>query len=213
MTITVRSISALEGGAEVLIAVRLASGENFEDRRLILPMQSCVDLRVQKGEIGEELFEELSSEAEIYAALKRGMNILGYGACSERSLVLKLRSKGFSRTVSEAAARRLCERGYINESEDARREAERCLKKYWGRKRIEAQLYSKGFSREAAHIALESLDEVDFSDLCATLISKKMRSLPMEANEQKKLFASLMRYGYTSSEVKKALMILGDKFS
>lgn len=205
MTISVISISAQNGGSEAVVTVRLASGENFEDRMLVLSMQTYAELRLEKGEISEESFDELQREAKIYSALKRGMNILGYGACSEKNLVLKLRSKGFSRYVSEEAARRLCERGYIDESEDARREAERCLKKYWGRKRIEAQLYSKGYSHEAVDMAIESLADVDFSELCAELITKKIRSLPSDESGRRKLFASLVRYGYTSTEIKNAL--------
>lgn len=204
MTISVRSVSAQNGGSEAVVKIRLNSGDNFEDKIFVLSMQSYAELRVEKGEISEERFDELQRAAEIYSALKRGMNILGYGSCSERNLVLKLRSKGISRDIAQEAAKLLCARGYINEREDACREAERCVKKYWGARRIEAQLYSKGYSSEAIDAALDSLGNVDFVALCSELISKRFAE-PRDETEKKRLFASLMRYGYSSSQIKRAI--------
>ena len=205
MTISVRSVSARNGGSEAVVKVRLSSGDNFEDKVFVLSMQSYAELRVGKGEISEENFDELQRAAEIYSALKRGMNILGYGSCSGRNLVLKLRSKGVSRDVAQEAAKLLCERGYINEREDACREAERCLKKHWGARRIEAQLHSKGYSCEAIDAAMDSLVEVDFATLCAELISKRVGKIPEAEGDKRKLFSSLARYGYTPSEIKNAI--------
>ena len=204
MTVTITSISALNGGAEVSVSVRLSEGENFEKRQLLLLSRQYAELRPEKGEIDIESFERLLAESEVCAAVKRGMNILGYGACSEKNMTLKLRSKGFSRETAQRAAEYLCELGYINEREDARREAERCVKKYWGRKRIAAALYEKGYSEGAVSRALEALDEYDFSKICAELIKRKFKSVPEDRDEQRKLFASLLRYGYSSSEIKNA---------
>ena len=208
MRIEIRSISALNAGAEISLAVMLSDGENSEKRSLVLLARQFAALRPEKGEISEEHFDTLSEAAEICAALKRGMNILGYGSCSKKNMRIKLRSKGFAADVADSAAEYLEELGYINEKNDAAREAERCVAKYWGRRRIAAALYEKGYSESAVRGAVESLDGVDFEERCVTLIKKKFRYLPEEMNERKKLFAALVRYGYTSSEIKNAIHTL-----
>lgn len=208
MRIEILSISASNGGADIVLAVRLSDGENSEKRSLVLLARQFAELRPEKGEISEERFDELSEAAEICAAVKRGMNILGYGACSKKNMRLKLCSKGFAAGVAESAAEYLEELGYINEKKDASREAERCIVKYWGRRRIAAALYEKGYSESAVRGAIESLVGVDFEERCVTLIKKKFRYLPKETNERKKLFAALLRYGYSSSEIKNAFCII-----
>ncbi|MBO5416543.1 MAG: regulatory protein RecX [Clostridia bacterium] len=208
MTVTVTSVRAINGGSDIVLSVCLSDGEHSEKRELVLLSRQYAALRPEKGEISEESFDELSEAAEICAAVKRGMNILGYGACSEKNMRLKLRSKGFGAEVAASAAEYLVELGYINEEKDAEREAERCVGKYWGRRRIAAALYEKGYSEAAVRGAIESLGEVDFEGRCVSLIEKKFRGLPEDANEKKKLFASLLRYGYSPSEIKNAFYII-----
>ncbi|MBQ8140678.1 MAG: regulatory protein RecX [Clostridia bacterium] len=208
MIIEITSVSARSGGAEVELGVRICNGENFETKRIVLLSRRYAELSVTSGSVSQECFEELELEAEICRAVKRGMYILGYGASSKKNMVLKLRSKGFSREISETASEYLCELGYINEEKDAVCEAERCLKKYWGRRRISASLYEKGYSDEAVRAALESLRGVDFSERCAELIRKRFRVVPDEPRELQKLIASMVRYGYSSSEIKEALSMI-----
>ena len=210
MKITITSISALAGGAEVSLTVRISDGERFETKTLVLLARQYAELRPAKEDIDCEKFELLLSEAEICSAVKRGMNILGYGACSEKNMALKLRSKGFSKDTAARAAEYLRQLGYINEVEDAAREAERCLKKGWGRRRIASALFEKGYSHEAAEKVLSALDEVDFSDICAQLVLKKFRGIPEDISERRKLTASLVRYGYTSGEIKNAFKRLSN---
>ncbi len=208
MTLEILSISALNGGSEIALTVRISDGENSEKRTLLLLTAQFAELRPEKGEISEERFDELSAAALVCSAVKRGMNILGYGACSEKNMRLKLRAKGFSPDAAESAAEYLRKLGYINEENDAAREAEKALAKGWGRRRIAAALYEKGYSESATRKSLETLEDVDFNQRCAALIQKKFKGLPEEINERKKLFAALMRYGYSASEIKNAFYII-----
>lgn len=213
MTAEVTSISAINAGAEIVIEIKLIEGENFEKRKVILLARQYAELRIHKGEIDRESAEELLLEGEVCAAVKRGMKILGYGACSEKNMALKLRSKGFDKDISLRASKYLLELGYINEGEDAVREAERCLKKYWGIKRIAAVLYEKGYSESAVRLAISELEEYDFTELCVALIEKRFGEIPDGREEQRKLFASLVRYGHTPSDIKKAFSIVAEKKS
>ena len=208
MTINIASITAKNGGAELCVRVRISNGENSETRELFLLARQYAELRPQKGEISEDFFEELVSASNVCSAVKRGMYILGYGACSGKNMILKLRSKGFNRETATAAAEHLCELGYINESEDAAREAEKALKKGWGRRRIAAMLCEKGFCGEAVENAMESIGDYDFSSACAAVVRKKFGSVPEDSEGRKKIFAALLRYGYSSAEIKNAFSML-----
>ncbi len=210
MRIEILSIAALNGGSEISLSIRISDGENSEKRTLVLLSRQFAELRPERGEIDAERFEELEAAAIVCSAVKRGMNILGYGACSEKNMRLKLRTKGFDADIARTAAAYLRELGYINESNDASREAERCVRKLWGRRRIVAALYEKGYSEEAVREALDLLDEVDFEEKCASLIRKKFGGVPEDARERQKLFAALARYGYSTSEIKNAFHIIGN---
>ena len=52
------------------------------------------------------------------------------------------------------------------------------------------------------------LAEVDFVSNCKTLIQKHYGAIPGEVGEQRKMFASLTRYGYSLSEIKAALQLI-----
>lgn len=211
MTIEVTSISAINAGAEVVIEIKISEGENFEKRKVILLARQYAELRVHKGEIDRDYLDTLISEGEVCAAVKRGMNILGYGACSEKNMAFKLRAKGFDKESALRASKYLSELGYINECDDAEREAERCIKKLWGIKRIVAFLYEKGYTDTAVRLVVSKLEEYDFTGSCVALIERKFRALPEDREEQKKLFAALVRCGHTPSDIKKAFAIMAQK--
>lgn len=208
MTVTVTSITAKNGGAEFYVRVRISNGESSETRELFLLARQYAELRPERGEISEELFDELAAASEVCSAVKRGMYILGYGACSGKNMVNKLRAKGFDKETAIEAAEYLCELGYINENEDAAREAERALKKGWGRRRIAAMLCEKGYCSEAVENAMDSLREYDFSSACAAVVRKKFGSVPKDCEQRKKIFAALTRYGYSSTEIKNAISLI-----
>ena len=204
MKIVISSITAINGGSEVIIRVQLQGEEHIDTRELVIDTKQYAALRPEKGEIDEFAFDTLEEASDLNSAIKRGAYILGYGACSEKNMTLKLRSKGFSKEIAASAASELVSRGYINEAADAVREAEKSVKKLWGARRIIASLYEKGYSKEAIDAASKKLASIDFSNSCATLIKKRLGDLPEDTNERKKLYARLARYGYSSSEIKAA---------
>ena len=46
-------------------------------------------------------------------------------------------------------------------------------------------------------------------DNCIELLKKKHKTFPDDPETQKKIIASLVRYGYSFDEIKKALIIIG----
>ena len=97
--------------------------------------------------------------------------------------------------------------GLISDSDTACREAERALKKLWGRRRIEAELYKKGYGADSVREALRYVDRVgaDYVANCKRLIKQKLRTSNPSPDEMKKLYAALVRYGYTSAEIREAM--------
>ena len=208
MQIAVTSVAA-SGADDILVGVEMRDREHLQKERFLISTELYADLQISKGECSRELYELLESESKIYAAYKRGLYVLGFGACSEKMLVSKLVAKGFEREASRIAAERIRERGFLSEENNARREAERLAAKLWGETRIRAQLCSKGYDSDSVDDALFALEDsgVDFEDNCIKLVESKCKAkkLPSDRSELQKLIASVMRYGYSASQVKHAL--------
>jgi len=149
--------------------------------------------------------EITEGEGRLSDAIRKSMELLGYGAMSQKKLIQKLTLRGFEPDVAMAAAAYLRSRGLLPETEDAVRFAEQGVRKLWGPRRIKEDLYARGFTAEAIDTAMDSLSRVDFVANCAKVISKKYGYLSEDPREAKKMVASLMRMGYTASQIKAAI--------
>ncbi len=205
---TVRSLRAQHEGAEVLVSVLLENGEHREQKSFPITAEQYYELKPCKGLITEEQYERLEEASMLCQALRSGEHLLSYGSNSVQTLARKLMQRGYSRDVALRAAERLAGAGLIDEKRDVRREVEKCLKKLWGAKRISAHLWSRGFARESLEELPELLGEVDFIANCAALLRKHHGGVPKEANELRRVTASLSRYGYSIGEIKGAFALL-----
>ena len=214
MQIEICSLSAA-GEDEIAVSIEMRAADRSEKRRLVIPSEIYIELGLAKGECSRELYDTLEREAEIYTAYRRGLAILGYGACSKRMLTSKLISKGLDRSIAGIAVEKIESRGYIAEDASARREAERCAAKLWGESRIRAHLNSKGYGEDAVDDAMFSLEDagVDFGENCVKLVESKCKCIPTDKLAMQKLIASISRYGYSLSEVKNAINTVANKKS
>ena len=208
LTITVRSLRAQHDGAEVLVQVLIENGEQREQKSLPLTTEQYYDIKPQKGIITEEPYERIEEASQLCNAMRSGEHLLSYGANSVQALSRKLTQRGYSRETSMAAAQRLQEMGLIDEERDLDREVEKCARKLWGARRISAHLWSKGFSKETLEGLSDRLDRIDFEENCACLIQKKYGSVPSDADELRRMTASLSRYGYSLNEIRAAMRTL-----
>ena len=204
MKICLKRVVKTENEPYLSLYFEISDGERTQKRVLSFPEGRYFELKLKKGEISPELFDLIEKEAKECAAYRRGVGILAYGANSRRTLERKLRQKGFDGELARSAAQKLDADGYINESEDAVRLAESCVRKLWGERRILAHLREKGYTGEALEAAKEALTEVDFTANCRRFIEKKYGSFPKDKKEAEKAVAALMRYGYTLSQIKSA---------
>lgn len=172
-----------------------------------LPWQTSENI-----EIDEEKYELLSSLMKKTDAIKLGIGLLSYAPNTKRALKEKLVQRGVLRDIAEEAVDILEEYGYINEFSLAENFvidlAERRL---YGRARIKNELFAKGFSSNAASHAIETID-TDFSAICAKRIEKTLGLRVFDDRQSRvKAVSSLMRYGFTTDEIKNAIIMLKEK--
>jgi SOS response regulatory protein OraA/RecX len=210
LTITVRALRAQHEGAEMLVQLLLENGEHQEQKSLVITTEQYCEFNLTRGPIDEETYEKIEEAAELCRALRSGESLLSYGANSVQALTRKLVGKGYRRDVAAQAAERLAGYGLIDEVRDMQREVEKCLRKLWGSKRISAHLWSKGYATETMQGLSGLLEEIDFSQNCAALIQKHYGEVPTDADEHRRMVASLSRYGYSIGEIRQAIRILSE---
>ena len=205
LTITIRALRAQHEGAEMLVQLLLENGEHQEQKSLVITTEQYCEFNLTRGPISEETYERIEEAAELCRALRSGESLLSYGANSVQALTRKLVGKGYNREVAATAAERLAGYGLIDEERDMKREVEKCLRKLWGSKRISAHLWSKGYAAETMRGLSELLEDIDFSQNCAALIKKHYGEVPTDADEHRRMIASLSRYGYSIGEIREAI--------
>lgn len=189
----------------VVLALPGADGEKSKRVRLHLLTEQYAELGVQIGEIPPAGADTLMEAGKLCAAIRRGLGLLAYGDQSARRLAYKLSAKGIDRDVAEAAAAYLAEKGYIREDETAVQRARQGVRKGWGLTRIREDLRAHGFGAEVTEAAVESLDDVDFTENCAAVIRRRYGGVPTDRPDRQKLTAALMRLGFAPEEIREAM--------
>ena len=205
MRIYIESKKPVHSGAGVSVRLRLTderSGESASaDIIISFDDYSVLTAYIKEGEISEELFSVLEEKGRIYSAFSYGMYLLEYGECSRRKLVYKLTRKGHDRESAERAADMLAAAGYIDELELVHQAMlHACRDKHYGRRRIIAELYEKGFERETVREAFRIFEgELDYDEARRALLISKFGSenpAPSDIKEKQKIMNTLYRYGH-----------------
>lgn len=207
LTITVRYLRAQNDGDSIGIGIELSdrSRNLSESRRYTVHTLLFSELKLRRGAITQQKLIEIEQAATLSAAWQRGLSILAYGANSAQALTLKLRQRGFDADVAARAVELIRSQGYLQEDNDACREAERSLLKGWGLRRIEQYLRQRGYGADSIRVAMEALGEEDFEQHCCRIARKYHPALPEDAKQKQKIIAYLLRYGYDMSEIRHAL--------
>ena len=93
MTVSLLSISA-RSDTEIAVTFEIRDGEHSQRECFILPTAAVADLGLRVGECDRGHFDAVCRVSELYRARKKGLSILSYGTCSEKSLFRKLVTKG-----------------------------------------------------------------------------------------------------------------------
>ena len=202
--VKVLRVRATDGGARLCLTIEHTDGERTEREALTL-YTARLSHTPKAGEIDEETLAFYREENAFSKAWESAMHSLAYSAGSALQLKKKLRAKGVSANVADEVLAELDARGFLKEAQAAVREAERCLAKCWGNRRIELHLQSKGYADDAYGAAYLRMQEDDSVARCRKLLQKRRITVfPTDKAEAGKLVAMLMRYGYNSVEIREA---------
>ena len=206
MKIELISVSALSS-EEVLLTFSISSPDgNREKRKLLIFVEQYLSLGLRKGAlIDEQTFDIIEGMSKKCRAIRKGSDLLSYSASSKARLVQRLQNKGIDRDSAKSAAMQLESLGLINEDADVERAVNVYLKKLYGKNRIYKELCAKGYEREIILRELSGIDDETLVQNCATLLKRKYKTIPCDPQEQKKMIAALLRYGYTFAQIKVAM--------
>jgi len=218
MQIRLVSIQARRGGEEILLGIELwedvfdagalATGRRSpgcETRELVLLIDRYSALRPKRGILDEETFSALEEASRFSEAVRVGMRMLSYAPNTKAMLEKKLIKRGYSRQTAQDAVTYIDSKGYMHETEEARREVDRRLARMDGRNQIRMKLYAKGFDNEAIAAAEAYMDEIDFVERCANMIRTRYGALLADPAMHKRMAGALMRNGYTMGEIRAAM--------
>ena len=207
MKIEIISVTALNDGEEMMLTFKIGDdGGRQEKRKLIIFAEQYFEFGLRRGKLLDaEEFDKIEEASRRCKAIRKGSDLLSYSASSRVRLVQRLRSKGIDRDSATEAAEHLQKIGAIDERADVERLVRGDLKKLWGKKRIYSDLCAKGYERDIIAAEIENIDEDILLKNCRMLFLKRFKKMPDDPTEQKKIVASLVRYGYTFSEIKRAI--------
>lgn len=155
--------------------------------------------------VSSEEYEAYNRIAVVTMAISRTVKILSYSDHSKLQLIKKLSTYGFDKEIALEAVKYAEKHGYINENAQAERAAAYYLKnKYWGKKRIAADLLFKGYSKEAVMHATNAISEEDYVATLKKLLRRKYPVLPTTKEEVMAMYSSFGRLGYSISEIQTA---------
>ena len=154
-------------------------------------------------DLDEGTLEALDASARQSAAKAAAASMIGSRPLSKKELTRRLVRKGADVEDAGAAADWLEDIGAVNDREYAALLVRHYAEKGYGRARIREEMYRRGVDRELWDEALEEMP--DQTETLDRLIQKKCRGDLSDRREVRRVSESLMRRGFSWSEVKEAL--------
>ena len=177
--------------------------DDIED--IFIDNDICVDFGICEGlNLTLEQIEEIKFESEYQRAKSRALWYLDRMDYTEKKLFEKLVMAGFDKKASAKVLSNLTEFGIVDDRRFAIRYAERLMESNISKRQALGKLYQKGVPYDLAKEVLED-QKVDASEQLAELISKKYANKLLAENGTQKVFAALVRRGFSYSDVKSAL--------
>lgn len=204
-TYSIKSVS--ESPAGISVSILIGTEDNYETTEYLISREFWQWGRLQNGsDITEEDFLGMDRSAALSRAIARMKGILSYSGVSRRMLIQKLKGYDFSEEICTTAADYAVEHGMVREDVQVEHAVDTYLRrKYWGRRRIAAELSAKGYPREVIESALADIPEEDFMHALHVILERKYGEIPADPQEKQKMILSLLRMGYSGNEIKDAL--------
>jgi regulatory protein len=166
---------------------------------------------LKKGmNLSEEQCKELTDEDVYFKAMKRCMDYIAYRLRTAAEIDTRLRQLGVPDAIAERIRQKLNDLDLINDAEFARMFAEsRVRSKGFGFIRIKQDLMQKGIpadmAEEALRLTYPEEDQMVQLEKQVELAGRKYRKETDERQRKQKMTQFLMRRGFNSDQIRKAL--------
>ncbi len=190
-------VTALNKRRKMLAAVTFEDGSE-----LLLDSETLIIENIKVGSYIENI-DEIKYASDLKRAKSRALWYLSRSDHSEKALYDKLNRGEFSSDACKEAVDRMKELGLINDEAYAERMAEHLQQCGISRKEAEVKLVNRGIKRELAREVLE--DDGDECDKIKHLLEHKYVNKLGNEESVKKVFAALIRKGFSYSDVKSAM--------
>ena len=154
----------------------------------------------QEDTITEQELKQHLAESEYIRAKSRGMWFLDRADYSEKSLHEKIVAGGISHTAAARAVARIKELGLIDDQKFASRLALQLSEANVSKRESYAKLLNKGIPKDVIKSVLEQT-EFDESAQIKAVIDKKYRTKMDTKENVQKVYAALIRKGFSYSAV------------
>ena len=199
---TVKAIRREKGHAA---KIEFENGES-----ILLDLDLLAEKCIHEGDaLGEEQIKEYLAESEYIRAKSRALWLLDRYTYTERRLLEKLKAARFGAEAAKKAVARLKELGLLDDKALAGRYAEDFAARGVSKREAYAKLLQKGFKSQDIKEALEDAVFDEESQLKA-LIERKYAAR-LAAGERDKVFAALVRKGFSYRAVRDALRSRGEE--
>lgn len=190
--------------------VRSSKDTTFE---MLVSEEQYARFDIKEGDtIDDNHFLKIREEMIFDNARRHAFAILSYGENNKKTLVQKLRQKGYPYEICENIALYMEHRGYIDEKKQIGLLCDTYLRKKFGKLKIKNELIAKGYKREDVdEFVSRNLNDVNFAENCAYIIENKYNPIPKESQELAKMMGALMKYGYNISDIKEAVRMVAGK--
>ena len=166
--------------------------------------EELLRFRLRAGmDLDGERLEALRASAKVSSARAAAANIIGSRALSKKELTRRLVKKGNEEADAQAAADWLEDIGAVDDAAYAAGLVRHYGEKGYGPARVREELRRRGVDRDLWDEAMEEMP--DPAEILGRLIEKKCGGELSDRKEIKRVSDSLMRRGFTWSDVRDAL--------
>ncbi|MBE6733608.1 MAG: regulatory protein RecX [Ruminococcaceae bacterium] len=174
-------------------------------KEVLLDLDIVSEYAIHKDDtLSEQKLLEIIEASDYYRAKQRALWYLDRAAHTEKGLYDKLIKAGFKAKVSAKVIARFCELGLLDDRRYAENFAERCISANISKRETYRKLILKGIPKDLANEVLEE-NEVDELSQIRQLIDKKYRLKLENPENTQKVYAALIRKGFSFSAVRDAL--------
>ncbi len=193
-------ITAISKEKKHLVKIEFMGGEEcLLDSEVCINHSLCAEMELEAEDL-----KELKAESDYLRAKSRALWYLDRGDYTEKAMYQKLTRAGFSQKASAKVIGRFVELGIIDDRRYAERFCERCLEHNISKREALHKMYEKGVPYDLAKEMLEN-SEADEETQIKNLLCGKYASKLNRENGKQKVYAALVRKGFSYSAIRSAL--------